>query len=73
MFGEGQDRISIWHREVEIEPTVRLECVPKFCYLGDTLGAEGVKLRQLDLGCNVLWLRLRSYLPFWQPMKHNIT
>ena len=24
-----------------IEHNVKLECVPKFCYLGDTLGAEG--------------------------------
>ena len=24
-----------------IEPNVKLKCVPKFCYLGDTLGAEG--------------------------------
>ena len=32
------------HREVEIEPNVKLECVPKFCYLGEsgnTLGAGG--------------------------------
>ena len=32
-----------WLREVVIEPNVKLECVPKFCYLGDTLGAVGVK------------------------------
>ena len=25
-----------------IEPNVKLECVPKFCYLRDTLGAGGV-------------------------------
>ena len=25
-------------REVVIEPNLKLECVPKFCYLGDTLG-----------------------------------
>ena len=28
-------------REVEIEPNVKLECMPKFFYLGDTLGARG--------------------------------
>ena len=28
-------------KEVVIEPNVELECVPKFCYLGDTLGAGG--------------------------------
>ena len=27
--------------EVELEPGVKVECVPKFCYLGDTLGSGG--------------------------------
>ena len=30
---------TVLQREVAIEPNVKLECVPKFCYLGDTLGA----------------------------------
>ena len=29
---------SVLLKEVVIEPNVKLECVPKFCYLGDTLG-----------------------------------
>ena len=29
----------VLRREVEIEPNVKLECVPEFCYLDDTLGA----------------------------------
>ena len=28
-------------KEVVIEPNVKLECVHKFCYLGDTFGAGG--------------------------------
>ena len=28
-------------REVEIECVVKVECVPKFCYLGNTLGSGG--------------------------------
>ena len=32
---------SVLMKEVVIEPNVKLECVPKFCYLGDTLGAGG--------------------------------
>ena len=32
---------SVLLKEVVIEPDVKLECVPKFCYLGDTLGAGG--------------------------------
>ena len=30
---------SVLQKEVVIEPNVQLEWVPKFCYLGDTLGA----------------------------------
>ena len=32
---------SVLLKEVVIEPNVKLECVPKFCYLGNTLGAGG--------------------------------
>ena len=32
---------SVLSKEVVIEPNVELECVPKFCYLDDTLGAGG--------------------------------
>ena len=32
---------SVLLKEVVIEPNVKLECVPKFCYLGDTLGGGG--------------------------------
>ena len=28
---------SVLLKEVVNEPNVKLECVPKFCYLGDTL------------------------------------
>ena len=38
---EGPVR-TVLQREVEIEPNVKLECEPKFCHLGDTLGAGGV-------------------------------
>ena len=36
---------SVSIREVEIEPYVELECVPKFCYSVDTLGVgRGVEV-----------------------------
>ena len=40
---EGENGLfqSVLLKKVVIEPSVKLECVPKFCYLGDTLGAEG--------------------------------
>ena len=40
MFGGGFVG-TVLQREVEIEPNVKLECEPKFCYLGDTLGGGG--------------------------------
>ena len=40
---EGNHVQSVLLKEVVIEPNVRLECVPKFYYLGDTLGAGGVE------------------------------
>ena len=40
---EGKNGLfqSVLLKEVVIEPNVKLECVTKFCYLGDTLGAAG--------------------------------
>ena len=40
---EGENGLfqSVLLKEVVIEPNVKLECVPKFCFLGDTLGAGG--------------------------------
>ena len=40
---EGENGLfqSVLLKEVVIEPNVKSECVPKFCYLGDTLGAGG--------------------------------
>ena len=36
--------LSVLLREVEVEPNVKLECVSRFCCLGDTLGpGEGVE------------------------------
>ena len=40
---EGENGLfqSVLLKEVVIEPNVKLECFPKFCYLGNTLGAGG--------------------------------
>ena len=43
MEGEHGLFQSVWLEEVVIELNVKLECVPKFCYLGDTLDAGGVE------------------------------
>ena len=55
---------TVLQREVEIEPSVKLECVPKFCYLGDTLGAgggadEAARARESKVrSCTVFWVSI---------------
>ena len=41
MEGENGLFQSVSLKEVVIEPNVKLECVPMFCYMGNTLGAGG--------------------------------
>ena len=48
MEGENGHFQSVLLKEVVIEPNVKLECVPKFCYLGDTLGAGGGSMSQSE-------------------------
>jgi hypothetical protein len=52
---------SVLQKEVVIELNVKLECVPKFCYLGDTLGAGGGAAEAARARVRVLGLRSRSY------------
>ena len=38
---DGNSAQVVLSREVELEQSVKVECVSKFCYLGDTLGSGG--------------------------------
>ena len=38
---DGDSAQVVLSSEVELEPGVKVECVSKFCYLGDTLGSGG--------------------------------
>ena len=38
---DGDSAQAVLLREIEIEPGVKVDCVPKFCYLIDTLGSDG--------------------------------
>ena len=64
---EGENGLSqsVSLKEVVIEPNVKLECVPKFCYLGDTLGAGGGA--EEAARARVLGQSSRSYLLSGQP------
>ena len=50
-------------KEVVIEPNVKLECVPKFCYLGDTLGAEGGVEEAARAGVRCAWAKFKEISP----------
>ena len=50
-------------REVEIEPNVKLECVPKFCYLGDTLGAGGRADEAARARVRCAWAKFKRLSP----------
>ena len=54
---------TILQREVECEPNVKLECVPKFCYLGYTLGTGGgaEKAARARVRCD--WAKFKELSP----------
>ena len=54
---------TVLQREVEIKPNVKLECIPKFCYLGDTLGeGEGAnKAARARMRC--AWAKFKELSP----------
>ena len=45
-----------------IEPNVKLECVPKFCYLGNTLGVGGVEEAARARG-RCAWAKFKELSP----------
>ena len=56
-----------WKRLWLHEPNVKLECVPKFYHLGDTLGAGGGVVEGTRTRGRCAWQSSRSYLLFWRP------
>ena len=50
-------------KEVVIEPNVKLECVPKFCYLGDTLGAGGGVEEAARARVRCAWAKFQELSP----------
>ena len=54
---------SVLLKEVVIEPNVKLECVPKFCYLGDTLGAGGGVEEAARARVRCAWAKFKELSP----------
>ena len=62
---EGENGLfqSVLLKEVVIEPNVKLECVPKFCYLGDTLGAGGDVEEAARARVRCAWAKFKELSP----------
>ena len=62
---EGKNGLfqSVLLKEVVIEPNVKLECVPKFCYLGDTLGAGGGVEEAARARVRCAWAKFKELSP----------
>ena len=54
---------SVLLKEVVIEPNVKLECVPKFCYLGNTLGAGGGVGEAARARVRCAWAKFKELSP----------
>ena len=51
---------SVLLKEAVIEPTVKLECVPKLCYLDDTLSAGGGVEEAARARVRCAWAKFKS-------------
>ena len=62
---EGENGLfqSVLLKEVVIEPNVKLECVPKFCYLSDTLGAGGGVEEAARARVRCAWAKFKELSP----------
>ena len=62
---EGENGLfqSVLLKEVVIEPNVKLECVPKFCYLGDTLGMGGGVDEAARARVRCAWAKFKELSP----------
>ena len=62
---EGENGLfqSVLLKEVVIEPNVKLECVPKFCHLGDTLGAGGGVEEAARARVRCAWAKFKELSP----------
>ena len=60
---DGASAQVVLLREVELEPGMKVECVPKFCYLGDTLGFSGGVVEAARSRVRCAWAKFRELSP----------
>ena len=58
---DGDSVVSL--SEVELEPGVKVECVSKFCYLGDTLGSGGGVVAAARAIVRCAWAKFKELSP----------
>ena len=46
--------------EIELEPGVKVECMSKFCYLGDTLGSGGGVVEAARARVRCAWAKFKE-------------
>ena len=61
--GEHGHFQSVMLKKVAIEPNVKLECVSKFCYLGDTIGAGGGVEEAARARVRCAWAKFKELSP----------
>ena len=60
---DGDSAQVVLLREVELEPGVKVECVPKFCYLGDTLDSGGGVVEAARARVRCAWAKFKELSP----------
>ena len=60
---DGDSAQVVLLSEVELEPGVKVECVPKFCYLGDTLGCGGGVVEAARARVRCAWAKFEELSP----------
>ena len=63
MEGENGLFQSVLLKEVVIEPNLKLECVTKFCYLGETLGVGGGAEEAARARVRYAWAKFKELSP----------
>ena len=60
---DGDSAQVVLSSEVELEPGVKVECVSKFCYLGDTLGSGGGVVEAARARVRCAWAKFKQLSP----------
>ena len=60
---DGDSAPAVLLSEAELEPGVKVECVSKFCYLGDTLGSGGGVVEAARARVRCAWAKFKELSP----------